>query len=75
LALQEFRVSERIKRLPAESRLRQLAIASIHVKPYRPKFVVRRLAQLHFGHPIKNFAGIQIAKDASLKLQKKWRMN
>jgi hypothetical protein len=36
---------------------------------------VRRLAQFHFGHPIKNFTRIQIAKDASLKLQKKWRVN
>src|SRR4030095_5443343 len=52
-----------------------MAIASLYVKTDRPKFVVRRLAQLHFGHPIKNFTRIQIAKDASLKLQKKWRVN
>src|SRR4030095_11193687 len=52
-----------------------MAIASLHVKTDRPKFVVRRLAQFHFGHPIKNFTRIQIAKDASLKLQKKRRVN
>jgi hypothetical protein len=34
-----------------------------------------RLAQFHFGHPIKNFTRIEVAKNPSLKLQKKWQMN
>jgi hypothetical protein len=48
---------------------------SVSVEPDCPKFVVRRLAQFHSGHPIKNFTRIQVAKDPSLKLQKKWRVN
>jgi hypothetical protein len=34
-----------------------------------------RLAHLHPGHPIKNFARVEIAKEPALKLKKKWRMN
>jgi len=27
------------------------------------------------GHPIKDFARVEIAKEPALKLKKKWRMN
>jgi hypothetical protein len=47
----------------------------MNVEPDRPKFVVIRLAQFHFGHPVKNFTRIQVAKDPSLKLQQKRRVN
>jgi hypothetical protein len=73
--LQQLRVGQRIKCFPAQRRFRQPTISSICIETDRPKFVVRRLTQLHLGHPVKNFARVQIAKDASLKLQKKWRMN
>src|SRR6266436_253255 len=34
-----------------------------------------RLPHLQLRHPIKNFAGVEVAEDSPLKLQKKWRMN
>src|SRR5436853_7742649 len=33
-----------------------------------------RLTHLHFRHPEKNFARIEIAENPSLELEKKWRM-
>src|SRR5438876_4870837 len=37
--------------------------------------MVMRLAHLHFRHPIKNFARIEIAENPALELHKKRRMN
>ena len=52
-----------------------MAIASVNVKADRPEFVLERLAHLQLGHPIKNFAWIEVAENAAFELQKKWRMN
>ena len=45
------------------------------IEPDRPELVVMRLAQLHFRHPIKNFARIEIAKNPALEFEQKRRMN
>src|ERR1700747_3687989 len=37
--------------------------------------MVRRLPEFHLCHPIEKLAGIEIAKDSSLKLQEKRRMD
>src|SRR5215475_15650316 len=47
----------------------------MNIESDRPKFVMVRLPHLHLGHPIKNFARIEITKDASLKFQQQRRMN
>src|SRR5204863_9279631 len=56
-------------------RFRQMTIVFINVKPNRPEFVMVRLPHLHLGHPIEDFARIEIAKNAPLELQKTWRVN
>ena len=45
------------------------------VEPDRPELIVIRLAHLQLGHPIKDFARIEITKNFSLELQKERRMN
>src|SRR6478672_4373479 len=47
----------------------------MHIESNRPKFVMVRLPYFHFRHPIKNFARVEIAKNASLKFQEQRRMN
>ena len=56
-------------------RFRQLTIVSMNIESDRPKFVMVRLPHFHLRHPIKNFARVEIAKNASLKFQQQRRMN
>ena len=54
--------------------MRQPAIGRVDVEPDRPEFVVMRLAHLHFRHPEKDFARIEIAKNPPFELQEKRRV-
>src|ERR1700731_1411063 len=45
------------------------------VEPNRPELVMARLPHLDLGHPIKNFARIEITKNPALELQQERRMN
>ena len=47
----------------------------MHIESDRPEFVMVRLPHFHLRHPIKNFARVEIAKNASLKFQQQRRMN
>src|SRR6516162_5019208 len=47
----------------------------MYVESDRPEFVMVRLPDLHLCHPIKDFARIEITKNASLKFQQQRRMN
>ena len=71
----KLRVGQRIKRPPRERRLRQAAIVAMDIEPDRPELVVMALAHLHFRHPIKDFARIEVAKNAALEFEQKRRMN
>ncbi len=53
----------------------QPAIGRAGIEPDRPKFVMMRLAHLHPGHPKKDFARVEIAKNSALELKEKRRMN
>src|SRR5207253_3872686 len=65
LRLNQFRVNQREKCAPRKARLRQSTIRCAGIQSNCPELMVIRLAHLHFCHPIKNFAGIKIAKDRS----------
>src|SRR6266516_270538 len=75
LPAKKLRVHERIERLPAKSRFWQSAIAAVNIEPDGPELIVIRLAHLQLGHPIKNFARIEVAENFSLELQEERRMN
>ena len=47
----------------------------MNVESDRPEFVMVRLPHLHLRHPIKDFARVEIAKNAPLKFQQQRRMN
>ena len=40
----------------------------------RPELVMIALTEVELRHPIENFARVEIAEDASLKLEQEWRM-
>jgi hypothetical protein len=63
-----------MKCTPGQWRLGQSAIGRVDIEPDRPEFVVMRLAHLHFRHPEKNLAGIEIAENPLLEFQEKWRV-
>jgi hypothetical protein len=44
------------------------------IEPDRPEFVVMGLAHLHFRHPVKDFAGIEVAKNPAIKIEEKRRV-
>src|SRR5437773_3330779 len=71
LNAQQGRVDERIERPPGEGRLWQPAIVAVHVECDRPELVVMALAEIKFRHPIKNFARIEITKNAPLEFEQK----
>src|SRR5262249_19446811 len=47
----------------------------MHIKSDRPKLVMVRLPHFPLRQPIKNFARVEIAENASLKFQQQRRMN
>src|SRR6266516_6463701 len=75
LTPKKLRVGHRIKRLPAKGRSRQSAIASVNVETNRPEFVMVRLPHLDLSHPVKDFAGIKVAKNSAFEPEQKRRMD
>src|SRR6266481_1572381 len=47
----------------------------MNIESDRPELVMVRLPHFHLRHPIKNFARVEIAKNASLKFQQQRRVN
>src|SRR4029077_4049424 len=47
----------------------------MNIESDRPELVMVRLPHFHLRHPIKNFARVEIAKNASLKFLQQRRMN
>src|SRR5881392_2415235 len=68
-------VGQWIKCVPPKRRFRQPAITSVDVQANRPKFMMMWLAHLQLSHPVENFAWVEIAENASVELEEKWRVN